>query len=347
MSNSSQATNCTVVVDNTETRIVKTTFYCIVLFTSLVANTLVVLIIQRKKRMRTTTNYFIANMAVSDLLFPIFAIPKEISEVFLGRMSWAVGGIPGDVLCKLISFLQDISTAVSIQSLVVIAVDRFYAVKFPLRPPVITPKKSRGIVCLTWLVALTLHCPYFYTFRVLSVGDSTLCVSTWEPAFETVSTQRLYAVILMVSLTLLPVALLVIFYALIATELLCKQIPGSQTNQERQRREKENAKVLKQVVTVVALFICCIMPFTVLTFLALFVFQCGFPPTYLFATKFIVHSNAALNPFIYFIFNDNYRRGFKEMFSARRRASHTSNSRRRTEVENRHFKKNSKRIQEL
>lgn len=313
------ATSCTVVADNASTEIIKTTLYCLIMVTSLAGNSLVIAIIYRKKRMRTTTNIFIANMAVSDLLFPFFAFPKEISEIFLGRMRWVVLGTAGEILCKAVNFFQDISTAVSIQSLVVIAVDRFHAVNFPLRPRFITAKKSRLIVAFTWFTAMVIHSPYFYTFRTKSHENQTYCISTWKPAFETKSAHRLYAGIIMTTLIFIPIFLLVVLYSLIAVELVCQRNAGHQSNQERERRDKENRKVLKQVLTVVLLFISCIMPFTVFMFFCHFVWlwdiPCGFQP-FFFPTKFIIHSNAALNPFIYFIFNQNYRKGFKEIVSS-------------------------------
>ncbi|RMX59905.1 hypothetical protein pdam_00001069 [Pocillopora damicornis] len=124
-------------------KVLKALCYCVIMLMSLVGNTLVIIIIFRNTRMRTTTNNLIANMAISDLLFPLFAVPKEIAQIVIGKSRWLVVGIGGEILCKFVNFSQDISTAVSILSLVVIAFDRFHAVKFPFQPAVITPKICR------------------------------------------------------------------------------------------------------------------------------------------------------------------------------------------------------------
>ena len=82
-------------------------------------------------------NFFIVNMAMSDLLYPIFGIPRLIvSELYVD--SWLIGGPLGQALCKLLPYLSDISLTVSIQSLVLIAVDRFGAVVYPLSSPPIS-----------------------------------------------------------------------------------------------------------------------------------------------------------------------------------------------------------------
>ena len=75
---------------------------------------------------------------MSDLLLPIFKIPWDIQWLYIN--SWLIGGSLGQALCKLVGFLPSVSILVSIQSLVLIAVDRFGAVVFPLRSPLISSK---------------------------------------------------------------------------------------------------------------------------------------------------------------------------------------------------------------
>ncbi|KAL9972503.1 hypothetical protein ACROYT_G018819 [Oculina patagonica] len=77
----------------------------------------------RNKRMQSITNYLIVNMAVSDILITVLSVPRRITEILVGPRRWLVGGILGSALCKSFSFLQDISTAVSVLSLLVIAID--------------------------------------------------------------------------------------------------------------------------------------------------------------------------------------------------------------------------------
>lgn len=305
--------------DAVATKVIKTFCYSVIMLMSLVGNTLVIAIICRNRRMRTTTNNFIANMATSDLLLPLFAVPRETAQIFTGKSTWLIHGIGGSILCKIVPFSQDISTAVSILSLVFIAFDRFYAIKFPLKPVLITPKSCRVIICLIWVVAMGIHSPYFYTFKLDMIDNSTYCKLTWEPAFETVSTQKVYFLIIVVVLIIFPIALITILYTAIGVEVLMHKGPVESSNRERQRREYENRKVLKQVVTVVVVFISCIVPVTVYGCMSNFVWELKPPAhidwsTFKFCAFFILHSNAAITPCIYFIFNENYRRELKEIF---------------------------------
>ena len=83
--------------------------------------------------LRKPINMLIANMAMSDPLYPTFLFP-----VLLHVGSWLIGGTLGQALCKLHVFLADCSLFVSIQSLVLIAVDRPGAVLNPLRSSLVT-----------------------------------------------------------------------------------------------------------------------------------------------------------------------------------------------------------------
>ena len=299
-------------------KVIKVLCYSVIMLMSLVGNTLVITIIYRNKRMRSTTNNLIANMAISDLLFPLFAVPRETAKVFVGTERWLVDGVVGNILCKIVPFSQDISTAVSILSLVVIAFDRFYAVKFPFKPAIITPKICRVIISFIWAVATSIHSPYFYTFRLAINNNITYCIYAWKPAFSTISTQKVYFLIIFNVLILFPIFVITILYTAIAVEIWKQKGPVERSCHERQRREVENRKVLKQVVTVVVVFISCITPITIFSCLLHFVWNLQ-PPReieddFRFCAQFIMHSNAAINPCIYFVFNKNYRKGLKELF---------------------------------
>ena len=320
--NISASTNASDSISTTEeqvaVKVLKTFCYCVIMLMSLVGNTLVITIIYRNKRMRTTTNKLIANMAISDLLFPLFAVPRETAQILIGKSRWLVGGDGGAILCKIVNFSQDISTAVSILSLVVIAFDRFYAVKFPFKPAIITPKICHIMIAFIWLAAIGLHSPYFYTFRLKTVQNDLLCVNEWEPAFDSIPTQKVYFLIIFVVLISFPIAVITILYTVIAIEVWKQNGPMERSCQERQRREYENKKVLKQVVTVVVVFVSCITPITIFGCLLHFFWNLKLPPeidglNFRFSALFIMHSNAAISPCIYFIFNKNYRKGFKEI----------------------------------
>ena len=109
-----------------------TVAYCLIFLVSLAGNTVIGIIVYKTKTMRRPINFLIVNMAMSDLLFPIFAFPSTMQTLYID--SWLIGGPLGQALCKLTNYLPYVSTAVSIHSLVLIAVDRFGAVVSPPFP---------------------------------------------------------------------------------------------------------------------------------------------------------------------------------------------------------------------
>ena len=88
-------------------------------------------------------------MAMSDLLYPIFPFPVRLAELHVG--SCLIGGALVQALGKLHVFLADDSSLGSIQSLILITVDRFGAVVVPLRSSVISLKRCKLSISVTWI----------------------------------------------------------------------------------------------------------------------------------------------------------------------------------------------------
>ncbi len=82
-------------ISETWVRAVLCVFYLAIFIIGLVGNILVVVVVGRNKSMRTTTNVYIVNLALSDVLMCLFAVPFTPIHSFMDE--W----IFGDVLCKL------------------------------------------------------------------------------------------------------------------------------------------------------------------------------------------------------------------------------------------------------
>ena len=149
--NETQQSSC---FNPTAEKIGKSFANCLIFVLSLAGNTVIGIIVYKTKTMRKPKNYLIVNMTMSDLLVPIFLIPWEIQKLYID--SWLIGGPLGQALCKLVAFARDVSSLVSVQSLVLIAVDRFQAVAFPFRFPLISSKLCPYFILATWIVAMAL-----------------------------------------------------------------------------------------------------------------------------------------------------------------------------------------------
>ena len=76
----------------TAEKIGKTFANCLIFLVSLAGNTVIGIIVYKTKTMRKPINFLIVNMAISDLLLPIFLIPREVQGLYVD--SWLIGGPP-------------------------------------------------------------------------------------------------------------------------------------------------------------------------------------------------------------------------------------------------------------
>ena len=295
--------------------------YCLIAIGSLLGNSLVILVILKNRKMRSPINYLIINMASSDILFTVFVIPRLIVELYSAPRRWFVSGIFGSLLCKLVYFIQDIATAVSILSLVAIAFDRFYGVVYPMKSGLISRGKICGLVlACTWFLAALLHLPYFYVYKL---SNDSLCRYSWGPNVDSIQASRAYFVVMSVTLFFFPATIIIIVYGMIVISLWRKKFPGIQSLKDKKRISKRNRSVLKMVVAVVVVFICCWLPVNVSIYLSLFHWGFSQPcyrRTLFFWVILLAYSNVCITPFLYFIFNENFRQGFRHVFFHRKEA---------------------------
>ncbi|XP_076358990.1 neuropeptide SIFamide receptor-like [Tachypleus tridentatus] len=117
--------------------------YTIVFLIGIFGNSFVIAVVARSPRMRTTTNFFIVNLAVADILVVIFCLPATlVSNVFL---PWILGWF----MCKAVSYLQGVSVSASINTLVAISFERFLAICYPMKGQ-ITASIAKKIVISIW-----------------------------------------------------------------------------------------------------------------------------------------------------------------------------------------------------
>ena len=291
-------------------------YYCLIFVLALMGNIFIGIIVYRTRSMRKPINFFIVNMAMSDLLFPIFCFPSTVTNVYFNY--WLLGGPVGQALCKLYVFLADVSLFVSIQSLVLIAVDRFGAVVFPLRSPLISSKHCRFFILATWIIAVAANIPDALTYELVEYQEGLVCVHKRNEVFGESLSYRSYEVSMLVIFWYVPMVLISILYMTVVIKLKSQNIPGEGSANGREQQSRRQKNVLKMSIAIVVTFIVCWLPTTIWWFLVLYApdstttASCGFQ--YFAAIAFrLAHFNSAINPCISFIFSGNYRQGLKNL----------------------------------
>ena len=303
-------------VDATATKIGQTIALSLILPVSLVGNSLVVLIVYKTPTLRKPINYFIANMAISDLLYPIFWQPWFLSS--LHAKSWLIGGQLGQALCKFVSFSGSVSTVVSTQNLILIAVDRFGAVVFPIRSPLIRSKLTPFFILATWIVAMAVNSPDLFTFELHQENSGEIyCTERWEKAFGESSSSADFTVASYIVFIYLPVMLLAILYSIIFIKLKTQVHPGEQSTNNQQQRKRRNRNVLQMSIAIVVVFEICWLPHTTYVLIGRYSassmhFSCGIL-IFQEVSNVMVHAYCAINPLICFLFSSHYRQALQRL----------------------------------
>ena len=309
--------NCFAQLNFTARKIGGTVTYCLFIIVSLTANSLIVMIVYKTPNLRKPINYFIANMALSDLLFPIFVIPWSLSGLHTNH-SFIIGGQLGQALCKLLPFFSNVSTVVSSQNLILIAVDRFGAVVFPLRSPLIRSKLCPFFILATWIFAIV-YCisPDLLAVELVEYPEGARCVRRWKKVFGESSSFASWLLAYNILFTYIPVLLLIILYSIIFIKLKTQAHPDEQSTNNQQQRKRRNRNVLRMSIAIVTVFVLCWLPYNTNHLIIEYQdssahFSCSFQ-IYFNVTYFLIHAYCAINPIICFMFSSNYRQGVKRL----------------------------------
>ena len=314
MNTTTNGSSCSTQLNPTAQKIEETFAYCLIFVVSLVGNSFIAVIVYKMQTMRKPINYFITNMAMSDLLFPIFLFPRNLTDLYVDYQ-WLISGPLGQALCKLVPFLMTVSVFVSIQSLVLIAVDRFGAVVFPLRSPLISSKLCPFFMLATWIVAIAVGWPNLF-FQIVKYADGVVyCTMHSSEDFGESSSEVNYFLSPYVLSFYIPTALLIILYSIIVIKLKTQKIPGEQSNNAEEQRGKRNRNVLKMAIAIVVVFLLCWIPSSITYLLLMFERDrwCSDIRLFYEIVYFMAVSNSAINPCICFIFSGNYRQGLKRL----------------------------------
>ena len=257
----------------------------------------------------------IANMAMSDLLFPIFSFPFRLAYLH-GGGGWLIGGNLGQASCKLHVFGTYICSLVSVQSLVLITVDRFGAVVVPLRSPLITIKQCPFFIVATWIIAMAVHSPYLVAQKLVEYPGGMSCKNQWRGTFGE-NANRNYILVLAIVFFYTSFVLLVILYSVILIKLKRQAHPGEPSANAEEQRTRRIRSVLKMAIAIIVVFCICWIPmFTNWTISLLSAPMSSISCTFILydlITSFMPLANCALNPIICLIFSGNYRQALKRL----------------------------------
>ncbi|KAM4635177.1 prolactin releasing hormone receptor 2b [Polymixia lowei] len=289
--------------------------YVLVVVVGVSGNYLLLYVICRTRKMHNVTNFFIGNLAFSDMLMCVTCIPFTLAYAF-NPHGWAFGRM----MCYLVFLIQPVTVYVSVFTLTAIAVDRYYATVHPLK------KRTSVATCayvLTaiWLLSCGLVAPAVaHTYHVEFKDEGfTICEEFWLGQEK----ERLaYAYSTLLITYVLPLSAVCVSYLCISVKLRNFVAPGHRTQDQAQAQQARKRKIFRLVALVVAAFAVCWLPihvFNVLRDIDIRLIN----KRHFLLIQLLCHlcamSSSCSNPFLYAWLHDRFRGELRKMFTCHRR----------------------------
>lgn len=149
-----------------------TIVYSLIFLVGLVGNIITCTVISRNKSMHTAINYYLFNLAITDMLILLSGMPFDLYN------AWNPSHFPfGGLVCMLQALLAETSTNVTILTISSFTVERYIAICHPFRQQAMS-KLSRAIKFIVgiWLFAFAAALPQACQFSVADINGDVLCI---------------------------------------------------------------------------------------------------------------------------------------------------------------------------
>ncbi|GFG38434.1 hypothetical protein Cfor_02471 [Coptotermes formosanus] len=285
----------------------KTVAFIVVVMLGVMGNVLLLSVVLRNRSMRSPTNLLIANMAVADLVTLIL-----LPWVFI-CMDCFQNYILGEIGCKAQGFLECSLLLTGVLNLVVVSYDRLTAIVTPLEAR-LTVRGAHIVMVATWVTGVILGLPLVF-FRMYRERN-------WNNFSETYCTEEttvmpIYWYVVIVFVVWLPLLVMVLCYSALFIKL--DRYERKVLRREHPISVSYKTKVARTLFVVVVVFVVCRVPFTALIFLRTemqqgtqTINQVDYAySTLWFVSHYLIIVNAAMDPIIYGLSNENFRRAFQ------------------------------------
>lgn len=220
--------------------------YSTIILLGVSGNSLVIYVVYQFRNLHTVTNFFIANLAVADLLVNALCLPFTLMATLSGEWKF------GQVMCYLLPYAQGLAVHVSTITLSVIALDRYRSIIHHTETKM-SKDVCAVVISITWMASAVLASPLaifreYVTFDLTPDHSIQGCVEKW-PGSSADGT--VYSVAMFLLQYGLPLSVISYAYVCIWSKLRKHVSPGG-GHIERHRRRQKTTKMLASVVAVFA-----------------------------------------------------------------------------------------------
>uniref|UniRef100_A0A8C7DEB2 KISS1 receptor n=1 Tax=Oncorhynchus kisutch TaxID=8019 RepID=A0A8C7DEB2_ONCKI len=248
------------------------------------------------------------NLATTDIMFLVCCVP--FTATLYPLPSWVFG----DPMCRLVSYLQQVTAQATCITLSAMSVDRCYVTVYPLQSlRHRTPRMAVTVSVSIWIGSLLLSVPIALYQRLEEgcwFGPQTYC----SEVFPSARLQRAFILYSFLAVYLLPLVTICFCYAFMIKRMGQPSVQPTDTQAERGATVR--ARVSRMVVVMVALFTVCWGPIQICILLQ--AFGPHLRSYALYKVKIWAHcmsySNSSVNPLVYAFMGNNFRKAFKNAF---------------------------------
>uniref|UniRef100_A0A1A9WX90 G-protein coupled receptors family 1 profile domain-containing protein n=1 Tax=Glossina brevipalpis TaxID=37001 RepID=A0A1A9WX90_9MUSC len=178
-------------------------------------NLLVILVVTLSRRLRSITNFFLANLALADFCVGLFCVMQNLSIYLIE--SWVFG----EFMCRMYQFVHSLSYTASIFILVVICMERYFAIVHPITcKQILTAARLRIVILTVWVTSAVYSTPKFVFSKTIknvhtvTGQEEEICVLDRK-----MFNSKLLDMINFVLLYVIPLLVMMILYTKIAIAL--------------------------------------------------------------------------------------------------------------------------------
>ena len=270
----------------------------------LVGNALVIRIVHKTREMHTTTNYLLANLAVSDAI-AVLIIP--INFAHSGGSGPLVSNF-NKFSCKFV-VIGDIAIASSALTLTVIAVERYHAILKPFSSNLrLKEENIKKAIALIWISSTVLGCPGFF----LNEWNPKNCSCDGPWAFKPSLASNIYLIIHFLFTTYVQIIVFVFCYgSLIKGLYFSNDICAESTDEDN----TEKKKLLITFILATGGFLLGYGPLTVFHTIMLFGKKMELRPFEKLnaVLLFPFEISLCINPVLYAFRSSSFKEGFKRI----------------------------------
>jgi hypothetical protein len=292
-------------------------FPILLTFVIILINTFVLLLVYKRKALRTVTNYILCSLAASDLLTGLFSIPIYLACNIIRK---------GEI-CFWSELMLRLTSISTVLHLLMVTMDRYLAIIYSLRYHSIVTKK-RAILLLSMIWCLSF---FMALIQLAWITPATMDVVKERP--ETIKDKEIpYDLLSIVVFFAVPLLVMLITYGCIFFEVLRQSrnikknsVPGYLENRKKDRHEWKAAIMF---VIMVVVFVVCWLPYFIIRIQqnfsdAFFVL----PPVAEYILIMLRFLTSFINPCLYIFGKHDFRKALSKVFGWKRRPSRSETTR--------------------